>query len=137
MKKFLLLLWVLSLCLWVWNLSYAQEDPDDGINFEGSCLRGMGTNCFNYEKIIGIEKEQSEKYTVKWITQDAIFAATYMVWTVLTIIIVWCGLGYIFASSNWKDTSKYKKWLIYAAVWALLVRWWYAIVRLIQYIAKW
>jgi hypothetical protein len=52
-------------------------------------------------------------------------------------VIVICWLWYIFSSASGKETSKYKKWLINAALWAVLVRWAYAIVRLIQYIARW
>ena len=80
---------------------------------------------------------KSGKTTAKTLSQDIVLAATYMVGTVLTIIIIYCGLWFILASRDGKDVNKYKKWLINAAIWALLVWWAYAIVRLIQYIAKW
>ena len=136
MKKFLsLLIWLLcSLCLWIGTFTYWQAKVDDGVSFSGDCLRGMWSNCFNYEKVIGIDKQQWKNFTVKWIAQDAIFSATYMVWTVLAFIIIWCGLWYIFKPSK---SSEYKKWLISAAIGSLLVWWAYAIIRLIQYIAKW
>jgi len=106
------------------------------ISLSWSCLDWMWKWCFDYEKMIWINKDQPD-YTVTTIVQDVIFAATYMVWAILTLVIIWCGLGYIFASKNWGNVSNYKKWLINAAIWAVLVWWAYAIVRLIQYIAKW
>lgn len=71
------------------------------------------------------------------LTQDVVYWATFMVWTVLTVAIIYCGLMYIFAARWGSDTSKYRKWLVDSAIGALLVWWAYAIVRLIQYIAKW
>ena len=114
-----------------------NKASDVGINLSDNCLMKMWTNCFDYEKLIWIDKTQNKNITAASIAQDVILSATYMVWTVLTIVIIYCGLMYIFASRDGKDVSQYKKWLIYAAIWALLVWWAYAIVRLIQYIAKW
>ena len=107
------------------NIIFAQT-LESGIEFSGSCLKWMWRWCFDYEKMIWIDKTQNPNIT-----------ATYMVWTVLTVVIIYCGLMYIFAARDWKDTTKYKNWLISAAIWAVLVRWAYTIVRLIQYIAKW
>ena len=117
--------------------NWKNVTDDIGINLSGNCLYWMWKWCFNYEKMIWIEDDQWSKYSAMSIAQDVILAATYMVWTVLTIVIIWCGLWYIFASRDGKDVNKYKKWLISAAIWAVLVRWAYAIVRLIQYVAKW
>ena len=139
---------VLSVFLWIfvvlsmfllWNVIFAQAETKGeltGITVSWSCLNWMWVWCFDYEKIIGISN-QSEKVTATSLAQDVILAATYMVWTVLTIVIIYCGLWYIFASRDGKDVNKYKKWLITAAIGALLVWWAYAIVRLIQFIAKW
>jgi hypothetical protein len=107
------------------------------LNLGGDCLTWMWVWCFDYEKMIWISNEQNEDIDALSLAQDVMLSATYMVWTVLTIVIIYCGLWYIFASRDGKDVSKYKKWLITAAIWALLVRWAYAIVRLIQFIAKW
>lgn len=117
------------------NTTYAQQEI--GIDTSNNCLIWMWKWCFRYETVIGIDEVQHANYTAESIAQDIILSATYMVWTVLTIIIIICWLGYIFAARDGKDVSKYKKWLISAAIWAILVRWAYAIVRLIQYIAKW
>jgi len=115
---------------------WESDDSDIGINFWHGCLTGMWRKCFHYEKIMWIDKEQPD-YTATSIAQDLIFAATYIIWTVLTVVMIACGLWYIFAAKWGNDTSKYKKWLINAAIWAVLVRWAYAIVRLVQYIAAW
>lgn len=113
------------------------QETEIGINLSDSCLRGVWKNCFEYEKLIWIAGKQETKYTATSIAQDVMYAATYAVWTVLTIVIIYCGLMYIYASRWGKDPSSYRKWLVYAAVWAILVWWAYAIVRLIQYVARW
>jgi hypothetical protein len=142
MKKFVLWMFIsiIMSVFFVHNFTLADEDKKGGwvgINLSSECTMWMGKNCFDYEQIIWIDKIQNPNMTAKSIAQDTILAATYMVWTVLTIVIIYCWLMYIFASRDGKDVSQYKKWLIYAAIWALLVWWAYAIVRLIQYIAKW
>jgi len=109
------------------------------INTKKECLMGMWKWCFDYEKAVWIDEAQNPNISATSIVQDVIFAATYMVWTVLTLVIIYCWLMYIFAS-RWGQESKantYKKWLISGAVWALLVWWAYTIVRLIQYVAHW
>lgn len=115
--------------LWLFLFGWIVSSWDISINFSGWCLTWAWNKCFT------INSEDDR--TVLTVAQDVIFAATYMVWGVLTIIIIYCGLMYIFAARDGKDVSNYKKWLINAAIWAVLVRWAYAIVRLIQYIAKW
>jgi hypothetical protein len=97
----------------------------------------MWEKCFDYEKAVGISEAQNPNISAESIVQDIIFAATYMVWTVLTLVIIWCGLGYILASKDGKDATTYRKWLVSGAIWAILVWWAYGIVRLIQYIANW
>jgi hypothetical protein len=127
-----------------WDPTPAAEDtPTDtagsvGINIEKDpCFYWMWKWCFDYEKAVGISEAQNPNISAKSIVQDVIFAATYMVWTVLTLVIIYCGLGYILASKDGKDATTYRKWLVNAAIWAILVWWAYGIVRLIQYIAAW
>ena len=102
-----------------------------------SCLTWMCQWAFDYEKAVWISDQQNPNITATTIAQDIIFAVTYMVWTVLTLVIIYCWLMYILASRWWKDTNAYRKWLVSAAIWAILVWWAYAIIRLIQYVAKW
>ena len=146
MKRFIL--WVLIIIFGVIpsfflnNIALASdENPttiwDIWLKLDESCLMWMWKWCMDTDRIIWIERERAWNITPKSIAQDVILAATYMVWTVLTLVIIYCGLMYIFAARDGKDTSKYKKWLINSAIWALLVLWAYSIVRLIQYIAKW
>ena len=125
--------------IWWWVLAQGKVKPwDAGINLSGDCLMWVWQNCFNYEGMLWLSGSQpGSGYTATSIAQDVVISATYMVWTVLTIVIIVCWLWYIFASASGKGTDKYKKWLISAAIWAILVRWAYAIVRLIQYIARW
>ena len=144
-KLFYWLVW-LTLILgvnFIWWWVFAQQDvaEDVWINSKGSCLTGMWQWCMSYDTLIwGKDSQLTEKNkdrTVMTIAQDVVLSATYMVWSVLTFILLFCWLMYIFASGNGKDPSNYKKWLIRAGIWAFLVRGAYAIVRLIQYIAKW
>jgi len=120
------------------NIAFAQEETAEKIwiTLKEDCLLWMCKWAFDYKKIVGFEEDQPD-ITATSIAQDVILAATYMVWTVLTLVIIYCWLMYIFAARWGKDTNAYKRWLISAAIWAVLVRWAYAIVRLIQYIAKW
>lgn len=128
----------------VWNTTIGQQDANrpDGLSTTWGCLTWMWNWCFSFDVFIHWSGSKltstNERRTVTTIAQDVILAATYMVWTVLTIVILYCGLMYIFAARGGKDNaSQYKTYLVNAAIWAVLVRWAYAIVRLIQYIAKW
>ena len=145
MKK----LWLIILGLFVFwflfigNVSLAEETTEWSssasnawINMKDGCLTWMWTNCFNYEQIIFWENQPSKR-SATTLVQDVVLWATFMVWTVLTVVIMYSWLMYIFAARSGKDPKEYQKWLINAAIWAVLVRWAYAIVRLIQYIAKW
>ena len=138
---------ILSMCLGVLiavflcgvsNMLFAQQMPEWGISTSDDCLMGLWQNCYHQEGILWIADDQPDGgYTATSIAQDTVVSATYFVWTVLTIVLLVCWLWYIFASWSGKDTSKYKKWLIAAGIWAILVRSAPAIVRLIQYIARW
>ena len=121
---------------WGWWNTTSTTTSEIGLDLQWGCLTWMWKWCFQYETMIWIESK-ARNITPLSIAQDVIFSATYFVWTVLTAILIYCGLWYIFAARDWKDTNSYKKWLISAMIWALLVRWAYAIVRLIQYMAKW
>lgn len=111
-----------------WTFVFSQEFS---IHATWWCLTWVGEEC------LVIEINPDNQATPESIAQDVVMSATYMVWTVLTIAIIVSWLWYIFSSASGKDPSKYKKWLMYAAIWAVLVRWAYAIVRLLQYIARW
>jgi hypothetical protein len=111
-----------------WSFSFWQELI---VNTTWGCLTWVWNDCL----IVEINPENPA--TPESIAQDVVVAATYYVWTVLTIVLLICWLWYVFASWSGKDTSKYKKWLIAAGIWAVLVRSAPAIVRLIQYIARW
>lgn len=122
-----------------WNPAFVEGK--EWINLSRECTQWVWQWCFSFDEIIHWKgssiTEVNKDRTVLTIAQDIILAATYAVWTVLTIAIIYCGLMHIFASRDGKDVNQYRKWLINAAIWAILVRWAYAIVRLIQYIAKW
>ena len=124
MKKTLSIV-ILSICAFLSFVS-AQEII---IKTTWGCLTWVWNECL----VINAEND----YTLESIAQDVIFAATYMLWTVLTLVIIYCWLWYIFAVRWWKDVNKCKNWLKNAMIWAILVWWAYSIVRLIQYVAQW
>jgi len=124
MKKTLSIV-ILSICAFLSFVS-AQEII---IKTTWGCLTWVWNECL----VINAEND----YTLESIAQDVIFAATYMLWTVLTLVIIYCWLWYIFAARWLKDVNKYKNWLKNAMIWAILVWWAYSIVRLIQYVAQW
>lgn len=112
------------------------KDTKVWINFWNNCLTGAWKGCFSYEEMVWIKDSQNPNITPTSVAQDVLLSATYMVWTVLTIVIIYCWIWYILAARWWKNPDAYKKWLVSAMIWAVLVWWAYAIVRLIQYIAK-
>ena len=148
MKKFIFVVWLFLAVLGSFNLvnfTHAQEtktvSPLDAIKRDDDdCMKWLWQWCLNIDKLLFPNNPidaKNKNRTLLTVSKDVVFAATRMVWTVLTIVIIYCGLMYIFAARWGKDVNAYKKWLISAAVWAILVRWAYAIVRLVQYIAKW
>ena len=120
-----------------WTEWWGKAEKAADVWIDLSCLTWMCQWAFDYEKAVWISDQQNPNITATTIAQDIIFAVTYMVWTVLTLVIIYCWLMYILASRWWKDTNAYRKWLVSAAIWAILVWWAYAIIRLIQYVAKW
>ena len=147
MKKLLSIimsLFTLLPVLCAFNVVLAQADVNQKITqrVTKECLTSVWSDCFDYEELVFGEDSDinsvNEHKTLLTVVQDVVLAATYIVWTILTIVIIYCGIMYIFASwSDSVDTKKYKSWLIYAGIWAVLVWWAYTIVRLIQYVAKW
>ena len=121
--------------------SAPSTQGDIGINAQWWCLTWLWSNCFSYDKFVFWKGEKvtktNEKKSLVTVAQDVIFAATYILWSVLTAVIIYCWLWYIISARGEKDTWPYKRWLINAAIWSILVWTAYAIVRLIQYIAKW
>ena len=137
MKKLLSYVNLFIICLSSFSLGFVSAQGL-WLSFDNGCLTGMWQGCVKPEKILWISNEQTVNYTVTSIVQDVIYWATYMVWTVLALVIIYCGLWYIFATRGWgSNVNEYKKWLVSAMIWSLLVWWSYAIVRLIQYVAKW
>ena len=98
MKK--ILSWILALgviCLTFFGVWNSVISAGVWINLSWDCLVGMWKWCFDYEEMVWIADEQNKNITAMSVVQDAILSATYMVWTVLTVVIIYCGLMYIFA----------------------------------------
>jgi hypothetical protein len=110
-----------------------------GIDLSDKCLKLWWRDCLKIDYLLfwkwSTIAKRNENRDVLTVAQDVVLAATFLVWTVLAIVLMYCWLMYIFASANWKDPSRYGQWLVKAAIWAVLVWSAYGIVRLIQYIA--
>lgn len=148
------LLWILCSCLTIFpfllsgNLALARETENSGptsptssqiwVNLSDQCVKWVGKWCFDIGRLLWGEEDPDTDKTALTVIQDVILAATWLVWTVLTLVLIYCGFMYIVASGwdSWK-ASQMKRWMINAWIWALLVRCAYWIVRLIQYIAEW
>ena len=142
MKKFLfsLLFWVFGLgagLLFVNNATYAA--PNLGININKDCMLGVGCS-FDIQKVLGLKKDtgNEERTSVLLFVQDVILAATMFIWTVVTIVLIWCGVLFIWAGRK-GDASLQKKatqGIINAVIGLALVSFSYGIVQLIRYIAS-
>lgn len=119
------------------------------IEFQGECITNtewaLGIECnneqlinwqckFNINETLGIKQWSSATIGEK--IQDIILSATFFIWTIITIVIIYTGLMYVFSWASGQSPDKYKQWLINALIWLLIVSASYAIIRLVQYIAK-
>lgn len=84
-----------------------------------------------------VTESGEEETSVMTFIQDIILAATYFIWTVVTIALVVSWLLYVF---SWADSSlrnRAKSWFKYALIWLVIVTLSVVIVRAVQFIAKW
>lgn len=82
-------------------------------------------------------RDQWEETSVSVFIQDVVLSATYFIGTVVTIAIIVSGLMFVFAWANSSLKAKAKNGLIKALMGMIIVASSYAIIRLVQYIAKW
>lgn len=109
-----------------------ETTVDVGLNLSEDCLMWIWQECMNVDHIISIREKSDDNMTVMTVVQDAVLTATFLVWTVLTIVLIYCGLMFII--QPWKS-KQWKEWMIKSWLGALLVRWAYTIVQVIQYVA--
>jgi len=93
---------------------------------------------FNIYDTLGIRQNSSQNEPAVFV-QDAIFAATTFIGTVITIALIFSGLLFIRAglSANEWLQDRAKKWLINSVIGLLLVISSYMIIRLVQFIIRW
>lgn len=93
---------------------------------------------FNIYDTLGIRQNSSQNEPAVFV-QDAIFAATTFIGTVITIALIFSGLLFIRAglSANEWLQERAKKWLINSVIGLLLVISSYMIIRLVQFIIRW
>jgi hypothetical protein len=81
--------------------------------------------------------DKGQETSVMTFIQDIILAATYFIWTVVTVALIFSWLLFVF---SWADSSlrnRAKSWFKYALIWLVIVTLSVVIVRAIQFIAKW
>ena len=110
------------------NIVYAA----DAINCKWQQLAN-GQCSFDVNKLLG--KESSADATVTVIAQDIMLAATFIIPTVVMIGLMYSGWIYITAKDD-STASKGKNGIKRSFIWLVLVMSAYAIIRLVQYIAK-
>lgn len=103
-----------------------------------SCFWNWGGKCgINVYTILWIKKS-NPNVEVETFVQDIVLSATMFFGTVLSIVIFFSGLIYIFSAIKWAESlqSKAKKWIIGWIIGLLLVSGSFAIVRFIQFLAQ-
>lgn len=137
MKKILLFI-VGLIFVWVFNITNGQEwnmgidcDADKLVN--GQCK----LNIYDTLEIRWSVRETWEDTSVSVFTQDIVLSATYFIGTIVAIAIVVSGLMFVFAGADSSLKAKAKTGLINAIIGLVIVASSYAIIRLVQYIAKW
>ncbi len=96
-----------------------------------------GTCTFNVNEAIGIKK--SNPHDSVWIVvQDVILAGTSFIGTVLVLALITSGIMMILWGSSGSSSmaSNGKKWVLYSIIWLILVLSSYAIIRLVQFVAR-
>lgn len=123
-----------------------EESPNTNTSTESYKWQWMDLSCFwNWGGKCGINvytilwiKKSNPNVEVKTFVQDIVLSATMFFGTVLSIVIFFSGLIYIFSAIKWAESlqSKAKKWIIGWIIGLLLVSGSFAIVRFIQFLAQ-
>lgn len=139
MKKIWLIIIFIIWLLPFFSTTHAQTEAPAGMTINKDCL--INGQCkFNIYDTLWIRdsvRDEGDPTSVWLFVQDIILAATTFIWTILTLAIIVSWLMYIFAAASGKDPAKAKTWLINSLIWLWIVVLSYAIVRLVQYLAKW
>ena len=93
-----------------------------------------GQCTFDIYKTVGIKQDDPDT-DVGTRVQDIFLSATFFIGTVVSVALIWSGVQYIMAKDD-GAASKAKNGIKRALVGLALVMFSYAIVRLVQYIAK-
>jgi hypothetical protein len=95
----------------------------------------LGVGCsFNVQEMLGFSRG---KTNVRLFVQDVVLAGTMFIGTVITIVLIWCGILFIVAGRK-GDVGMQKKatqGMLYAIVGLVLVTCSYGIIQLVRYIA--
>ena len=89
----------------------------------------------NIYETVGIRKWNEDQNPDDFI-KDIVNWITMFIWTVVTVALVYSWFMYVYSWMTWADTSTYKKWMLKWLIWILIVGWSYAIIRLVQFLAK-
>lgn len=108
-----------------------------GITMWPNCLKN-GQCSFKIYDLLWIKQDMpaESRTSATFFVQDILLAATFFIGTIITIALLRSGVMYILAWATNKDPSNAKNGIKYSIIWLLLVISSYAIIRLVQYIAK-
>lgn len=137
--KFLKYGFVFLALLGIVSVSLAQNEWNSTMWIDCSQEQLLNGQCrFNIYDTLGIRQNSSQNEPAVFV-QDAIFAATTFIGTVITIALIFSGLLFIRAglSANEWLQDRAKKWLINSVIGLLLVISSYMIIRLVQFIIRW
>jgi hypothetical protein len=117
-----------------------KKEQDEAVTTNSTCLLGIGCKMDVY-KMLGIrpggEEGKSESRTsVLTCVLDAVLGITMFIGTIVSLAFSLCGLLFIFSAVDSGQKQKAKTGMINAIIGMILVAGSYAIIRLIQYVAK-
>lgn len=117
----------------------AESNVVAGMTLGPVCLKN-GQCGFSIYRFLGIRKSVEgagkEPASAGLFVQDIVLAATFFIGTIVSLGIVFSGLSYIFAAASGQEPTKAAAGLKNSFIGLLLVIFSYAIIRLVQYLAK-
>ena len=117
------------------NISSAQECPGWICADTDSLIKW--TSRMDVYTTLWIRKTTASDTSVMSFVQDIIYAATYFIWTVVTVALIVSWLMFVF---SWADSSlrnRAKSWFKYSLYGLVIVTLSVIIVRAVQFIAQW
>lgn len=105
------------------------------VNCDPTAIIGWWDCTINTNALLGVKQSGDTRNDPNLFVQDVFLGATFFIWTLVTIALVWSGLRLIFVwGTDAKAAADAKKGIQYALIGLVLVIFSYTIVRVVQYI---